>query len=55
MNLKREINWKIDKPFNFNKARLASVSGKVNMYLPPIANRIAKKKLIRLLLKVSNL
>ena len=32
-----------DKPFNFIKARLASVNGKVNKNLPPIANNIAKK------------
>ena len=42
-NLKRDINWKIDNPFNFNNARLASVRGKVNKNLPPIANRIAIK------------
>ena len=32
----------MDKPFNFNKARLAKVRGNVNKNLPPIANRIAK-------------
>ena len=32
----------MDKPFNFNKARLASVRGKVNKNLPPIANKTAK-------------
>ena len=42
INLKSEINWKIDKPFNFNKARLASVRGKVNKNLPATANKIAK-------------
>ena len=30
ISLKREINWKIDKPFNFNKAKLAKVRGNVN-------------------------
>ena len=42
INLKSDINWKIDNPFNFNKARLARVSGKVNKNLPPNANKIAK-------------
>ena len=32
----------MDKPFNFNKARLARVRGKVNKNLPPIANKTAK-------------
>ena len=32
----------MDKPFNFNKARLASVRGKVNKNLPATANKIAK-------------
>ena len=32
----------MDKPFNFNRARLARVSGKVNKNLPPIANKIAR-------------
>ena len=32
----------MDKPFNFKRARLAKVSGKVNKNLPPMANRIAK-------------
>ena len=31
----------MDKPFNFNKARLARVRGKVNKNLPPIANKTA--------------
>ena len=42
INLKSDINWKIDKPFNFNNAKLAKVRGKVNKNLPPIANKIAK-------------
>ena len=42
ISLKREINWKIDKPFSFNKAKLARVRGKVNRNFPPIANKIAK-------------
>ena len=29
-------------PFNFNNARLAKVSGKVNKNLPPMANNVAK-------------
>ena len=32
----------MDKPFNFNRARLAKVRGKVSKNLPPIANKIAK-------------
>ena len=32
----------MDKPFNFNSARLAKVRGNVSKNLPPIANRIAK-------------
>ena len=32
----------MDRPFNFNNARLARVRGKVNRNLPPIANKIAK-------------
>ena len=32
----------MDNPFNFSKARLAKVSGKVNKNLPPMANKIAK-------------
>ena len=42
ISLKREINWKIDKPFNFNKAKLAKVRGRVNKNFPPIANNTAK-------------
>ena len=42
ISLKREINWKIDKPFNFNRAKLAKVRGKVNKNFPPIANNTAK-------------
>ena len=42
INLKRDINWKIDKPFNLSNAKLANVRGKVNKNLPPIANKIAK-------------
>ena len=41
INLKSDINWKIDKPFSFNKARLAKVRGNVNKNLPPKANKIA--------------
>ena len=33
----------MDNPFNFNNAKLASVRGKVNKNLPPIANKIAIK------------
>ena len=32
----------MDKPFNFNKAKLAKVRGKVNKNFPPIANKTAK-------------
>ena len=32
----------MDKPFNFNKAKLAKVKGKVNKNFPPTANKIAK-------------
>ena len=42
INLKRDINWNIDRPFNLSKAMLAKVKGKVNRNLPPIANKIAK-------------
>ena len=42
MSLKREINWKIDKPFNFNKAKLAKARGRVNKNFPPITNKTAK-------------
>ena len=41
INLYREINWKIDIPFNFKRARLARVNGKVSKNLPPIANKTA--------------
>ena len=43
INLKRDINWKIDKPFNFNNAKLARVKGKLSKNLPPKANKIANK------------
>ena len=43
ISLKRDINWNKDSPFSFNKARLARVSGKVNKYFPPIANKTARK------------
>ena len=33
----------MDKPFNFNNARLARVSGRVNKNFPPTANKIAKR------------
>ena len=42
MSLKSDTNWNIDKPFNFNKARLAKVRGNVSRNFPPIANNIAK-------------
>ena len=42
INLKRDINWKIESPFNFNSAKLAKVRGKVNKNFPPIANNTAK-------------
>ena len=32
----------MDRPFNFNNARLASVKGNVNKNFPPIANNTAK-------------
>ena len=32
----------MDKPFNFNKAKLANVRGSVKRNFPPIANIIAK-------------
>ena len=41
ISLKSDINWKIDKPFNFNNARLANVKGNVNKKRPPMANKIA--------------
>ena len=41
ISLNRDINWKIDKPFNFNNARLANVKGNDNKNLPPTAKRIA--------------
>ena len=43
ISLNNEINWKIDKPFNFNNAKLASVKGSVSKNLPPIANNMANK------------
>ena len=42
----------MDKPFNFNKAKLAKVKGKVNRNFPPTANKIAKAinpKIIKIL------
>ena len=42
INLYREINWKIERPFNFKSAKLASVKGRVNKTFPPIANNTAK-------------
>ena len=44
MSLNNEISWKRDSPFNFKSAKLANVRGKVNKYLPPMANTIARKK-----------
>ena len=41
-NLKSPINWNKDNPFNFSKARLARVNGKVNKNLPPIAKITAR-------------
>ena len=41
MSLNREINWKIDNPFSFNKAKLARVKGNVKRNFPPTANKIA--------------
>mgnify|MGYP007004935970 CR=1 FL=1 len=41
ISLKSEINWNNERPFNFNKAKLAIVSGKVNKNLPATANKIA--------------
>ena len=32
----------MDRPFNFNRAKLANVSGKVSKNFPPTANKIAK-------------
>ena len=43
ISLKSDINWKIESPFSFNKARLAKVSGNVNRNLPPMAKRIASR------------
>ena len=43
ISLKSDINWKIERPFSFNRARLAKVSGNVNKNLPPIAKRIASR------------
>ncbi len=43
ISLKSDINWKIERPFSFNSARLAKVSGNVNKNLPPIAKRIASR------------
>ena len=43
ISLNNEINLKIDKPFNFNSAKLASVKGSVSKNLPPIANNMASK------------
>ena len=43
INLNKENNWKIDKPFNFNIAKLASVSGKVSKNFPPTANSKATR------------
>ena len=55
ISLKRDINWKIERPFNFKSARLAKVNGKVNKNLPPTAKRMANRispiisKILRLL------
>ena len=52
INLKSDINWKIDKPLSFNNAILAKVRGKVNKNFPPMANKIAKNikpKIIKIL------
>ena len=42
INLKRDISWNIDRPFNLSNAILAKVNGRVNKNLQPIANKIAK-------------
>ena len=42
INLNKENIWNNDRPFNFNKAKLAMVNGNVNKNFPPIANKIAK-------------
>ena len=42
INRNNEIIWKKDRPFNFNKAKLATVNGNVSKNLPAIANKIAK-------------
>ena len=41
INLNSEMSWKKERPFNFNKAKLANVNGKVNKNLPAIANKTA--------------
>ena len=43
ISLNNEISWRIDRPFNFNNAKLASVKGSVSKNLPPIANNMANK------------
>ena len=43
ISLKRDINWKIERPFNFRSARLAKVNCKVNKNLPPTAKRMANR------------
>ena len=43
ISLKRDINWKIERPFNFKSARLAKVNGKVNKNFPPTAKRTANR------------
>ena len=35
------MSWKNESPFNFNKAKLATVNGKVNKNLPATANKTA--------------
>ena len=42
ISLNNENNWKIDKPFNFTRAKLRRVRGNVSKILPPIANTTAK-------------
>ena len=43
ISLYNDNNWKIERPFNFNNAKLASVNGKVNKNRPANANNIASK------------
>jgi len=42
INRNNEIIWKKERPFNFNKAKLATVNGNVSKNLPATANKTAK-------------